>query len=249
MKLWIPILLVMIGAAPTLAGPHDQARFALNVQPPFTPTKTMGLCGPDSYDPNAWDIPCSQYTVSRDSLREWPGPVIYLVVGQLGSVGILGASCGIDYTGGPGTGIDPQWVTWTGCSDGLEYYFPGPNGDWPNPGSGLRMTWLTCQNQDNPPDGAHAVLGAFSIYVYSEALLRVTPNNNVEPGPELAVTSCGGGTTNLLDIVPPENQDLVTATAQFGGYDQAWNPCGEWPWPWLDTQKTTWGRIKQQYGP
>jgi len=226
-------LLVLPAAA--AAGPHDFARFALEAKDPFSPTKSMGLCGPGSYDPNAQGTPCPDYDVTRP-IRENPGPLLYLVVAQLGSVGITGASCGIDYTGGSGSGVDPAFVTWTGCTDGLEFPNAGPNGDWPAPGGGIRIAWITCQNQQVSVYGVHAVLGCFYVYAYSEAAFKVTPNNNLSSGPELAVTACGGGTT-----------DLLTATVQFGGYDQAWNPCGEWPWWDVSIRETTWGRLKRQY--
>jgi len=243
MRVWLLISLFAVTASPLVAGPHDQAVFDLDAKAPFTPTKNMGLCGPGSYDPNAQGTPCFDYNVVRP-IHESPGPIVYLVVAQLGSVGILAASCGIDYDGGPGTGLDPRFVSWTGCTDGAEYTSEGPNGDWPNPGAGIRVTWLTCQNQDIPPNGVHAVLGCFYLYAYSGALLEVTPNNNLDSGPEAAVTSCFGGTTDLLDVLPEPYVWNLFAKVQFGGFDRAWNSCFD-----LDAKQTTWGRLKRQYGP
>jgi len=242
MKHWILLaLLGLLVPASVLAGPHDMARFALHAKDKFSPSKTVPtVC---DYSPNADNLPCLNYTVERPA----PGSAdVFLIVGQAGSIGVIGASCGIDYSGSPGVGIDPTFITWTGCADGLE--FPnGPPGmdEWPAPQGGIRVTWTTCQNQDIPDSGVHATVGSFYVYAYSEDVLEVTPNNNLLSGAELGLSACGGGTTDLLKLVAPEDQQFLVGRVQFGGDgSQAQNPCGITIVP---TLPTTWGKIKSQY--
>ena len=47
----------------------------------------------------------------------------------------------------------------------------------------------------------HAVVGAFYVYVYSDDVLKLTPNNNLQGNiPELAVADCAGATTDLAQV-------------------------------------------------
>jgi hypothetical protein len=225
------------------AAPNQNARFALHVKAPLAPEDTTPLCGPGSYDPNQENLPCSGYTVSRAQIQEWPGPVVYLVVGHADSVGILAVSFGLDYDGGPGTGIDPAWVTWTGCTDGYEFFVDLPGQEWPRPGAGGRVTWVTCQNQWIGTEGVHVVIGALEVYAYSEAALWLTTNDWLQSGPEMTVTTCDLLTTDLF--AEHANDDSIFPRVRFGGSGRAWNPClGTVP-----ARPTTWGRIKRQYRP
>lgn len=246
MRLLMAAILVAGLPAALWAVPNENARFALHVKAPLAPGDTTPLCGPGSYSPNEENLPCSAYTVTRSQVGEWPGPVVYVMVGHADSVGIEGVDLGIDYTGGAGTGIDPQWVTWTACTDGLEFRNNGPNGEWPAPGGGIRVMWATCQNQVIGSEGVHVVIGALGVYAYSEAVLELTPDYQGEPtGRLLYVRSCDGVTTDLEQLFPWDTS--ILPRVQFGGSGQAWNPCRSNTG--VPVRQTTWGRIKRQYGP
>jgi len=233
------------------------ARFALHAKDPFVPPTKAGLnlCpdptdpGVPNYSPN-WDgIDCQAYAIRRPT-NEYPGPQLFLVVGRASLNGVGGASCGVTYNPdtGPGNGIDPRFVSWTGCSDGLEFLSDGGHGDFPAPGGGLRITWATCQDQLINSQGVHTVLGTFYVYAYSEDVLKITPNNNVPPGPELAITTCGGQTTNLAEIVPPNMWPYLEPRVHFGGTGlKGFNPCGELPPDWSPVEPITWGKLKALY--
>ena len=95
--------------------------------------------------------------------------------------------------------------------------------------------------------GVHVVIGCIYLYAYSEDVLRITPNNNLLSGPELAVCNCDDPAldpcTYLLDIYPPELHDLLLGRVHFGGDgSQGYTPCGVTP-----TQRTTWGTLKRTY--
>src|SRR5215510_7365827 len=102
----------------------ENARFALDYKPKFVATKAIpSLCDDPAtvteepnYSPNYTDTPCSYYSVSCEPMGAGE---VYLVIGQVGSEGIAGVSFGISYSGSSHVGIDPAWVTWTPCADGL----------------------------------------------------------------------------------------------------------------------------------
>jgi len=169
------------------------------------------------------------------------------MVGHADSVGIDAVSFGINYQGGPRTGIDPQWVSWTGCTDGSEYFASGEFDDpWPSRTSGATIVWATCQDQLIDAEGVHVVVAALSVYAYSEATLWVT-GHDTWAGPVLEVHPCDGTDTDLLDQVPFAEQGTRYPKVQIGGVDKAYNPClGTGGVP---VRATTWGRIKRHYGP
>ena len=178
-----------------------------------TPEGT-GVCT----NPEVLTRPCSGYRTSRPDSTSY----VYLVVAQADPVaGIKSVSCGIDYTGSPGVGIDPGLVFWHGCHDGLEIPTDGGNGDWPAQLGGLQVVWNTCQTTEISPDNVHAVVGAFYVYAYGKALFKVTRNNNVGGGPELKVGDCSSGTYEL----PISHAGFVEFGVERGGY----NPCAEPP--------------------
>lgn len=230
---------------------NEDARFALHAKDNFSPTKTISQLCPDldpsdgingSYDPNFEGVDCTQYATSRGT-NEFPGPHVYLVVGQADISGISGASCGVDYTVGGSTGISETFTTFMSCTDGLEFRNSGANGEFPRPGGGLRITWSSCQLQTINGWGVHAVMGVFYVYAYSPDSLQLTPNNNLDSGiPELAVTACAGGTRNLWDIVDPSLIPLVVGRVDFGG-GAGYTPCGVI----VPTKNTTWGKLKNLY--
>jgi len=244
----IMTVILLAGLPGTVSAvPNENARFALHVKAPLAPEDTTPLCGNGSYDPNEEGLPCSAYTVTRSQTREWPGPVVYLTVGHADSVGIDGVSFGLDYQGGTGTGIDPQWVTWTGCTDGFEFFAPGDLGvPWPWPTSGAIITWATCQDHLIGAEGVHVVVGALSVYAYSEASLQVT-GHDTWAGPVLSVHSCDGTSSDLLDLVPFAERETLYPKVRIGGVGEAYNPC--WGTGGVPVRATTWGRIKHQYGP
>lgn len=248
------VLGLAIFSGVVLAQGNDNARFALHAKPFFVADKTIPNLCPDpanplapNYSPNWDNLPCTDYEVMQ-GLQVFKGPDVFLVVGQAGLVGIAGASCGVNYIpgGGPGNGIDANFATFINCSNGL--YFPndGPNGTWPAPGGGVRLTWEDCQNEVIGGRGVHAVLGAFYVYAYSDDVLELTPNNNLTSGPELAVTACGGGTTDFMQTVDPSLLPAILGRVQFGaGRDGliGFTPCNDI----VSTQVTTWGNIKSLY--
>jgi hypothetical protein len=69
-------------------------------------------------------------------------------------------------------------------------------------------------------DGVHAVAGAFYVYAYSADALTVTPNNNLDSGPELAVADCMAATDQLS--VWGGGKAAFSAGASAPGM----NPCG-----------------------
>ena len=87
--------------------------------------------------------------------------------------GLAGISCGIDYDGLTGSGVDV--FEWNVCRDGLQF----PNGNWPDPGTGNRITWINttgCQTTEPSENGVTAVAGYFYISSYSPDRLSVTEN-------------------------------------------------------------------------
>jgi hypothetical protein len=256
-------------ASNAMAG-MEQARFALHVKPKIPPcgTKTCytALCdnpGTAIMEPNyspIWNsltttpgtpLPCSQYVTSAPLLT---GQTVYLVIGKATNELVAGCSFGVNYAGRhtpTPTGVDPFFVTFTECSDGLKFPNGGANGDFPNPGGGIRLTWNTgngCPNGqvDIPPDGVHAVVGSFYLYAYTPDQFQVTGNNNLEGNvPELAVTTCAVQTTDLFQFWGGPNAYLkFCGRVDFGG-GAGYNPCNFNPT--TSTRQSTWGKIKTQY--
>lgn len=271
MKRVLPIALcigAMLLATAAIAGENDNldVRFAAHVKPYPTGRGVPTAPCPPGYDPNTYPtpLPCSQYTVVTGLSGPYPtkGPWIYVVAGQGGSVGIKGVSFGIDYKVGDGPycdtvlnpncnivadpGIGQQHLSsqanYVLCPDGLPFPNAGPNGTFPAPGGGLRITWGTCQNTVIDPDGVHAVVAKFYVYAYSNDTFEITPNNNLVSGAELDVTNCGGQTTKLLFNTAPSLRPLLMGKVQFGtGRDGllGYTPCGV-----VNTEPSTWGKLK-----
>ena len=228
----------------------ENCRFALHWKQKFSPSKTISsLCDnpatttvEPNYSPNFGNISCLSYATNAPI----GAGVVYVVIGAAGSEGVLGASFGIEYDGTAGVGIDPQFVTWTPCADGLQ--FPsndGVHGDFPMPGGGLRITWsnTSCQRQEIFP-GVHAVIGSLYVYAYSRDELRATTNNNVLDGPELVVGDCGGVSTDLVKVWGlSQARQFCCSRIGFGDIS-GWNACESVIMPSLPT---TWGRVKTMY--
>lgn len=246
-------LLGIVLLSQAVEGGMENARFALHRKDKFSPTKSIPeLCDNPAtsteernYSPNYQKLPCDQYNTSGPA----PGQSqIYVVLAQGGSEGVCGVSFGVDYNGGSGIGIDPQFVTWTACADGEQHLSDGGNGDFPKPKGGLQITWHypgSCQYTTIGVRGVHAIVGSFYVYAYSSSSLQLTPNNNVESGPELAIDDCRGGHTDLEDLWGPY-ADYLVGRVNFGG-GPGYTPC------LLSAPRTrsislSWGRIKNLYG-
>jgi len=228
------LALLLLCLTGEVAGSMTNAKFALHRKNKFSATKAIpNLCDNPSttsiepnYSPNYTNTPCDQYSVT--------GPLgastIYLVIADAGLEGVGAASFGVDYSGNATVGIDPRYVTFTPCADGLTFPNSGGHGDFPMPGGGVRLTWNTsvsCAKQVIGSYGVHAVVGCFYVYAYSGDVLKITPNNNLQSGPELIVADCQGVTTDLLPIHPGAQADLIMG--RVGVADQqllGFNPCG-----------------------
>ena len=245
---FVTILIASIAIRPaSAAASMTNARIAAHYKPKFVPTKSIPvLCDNPStptiepnYSPNYDNLPCHQYTVQGPL---GPGQV-YAVVGRAGGEGVAAASFGVEYSGSAGIGVDPRYISWTSCTDGFEYPNAGANGEFPASGGGLRITWLTCQYQTISSAGVHAVIGSFYVYAYSDDVLNLMSNNNLETGPELSVADCAGVETNLLNLLPPILWDYLSGSIGFGSRfgNNACFCC-------LPVQTTTWGKVKSMYG-
>jgi len=258
-------IVILLPAMMSLGAPHnlragmENCRFALHWKPKFSATKTItSLCDnpatttiEPNYSPN-WNsttstpnpLPCTNYTTSG-----YAAGTIYIVIGRAGLEGVAAASFGIDYSGGNGVGIDPQYVAWTPCADGPQ--FPnndGVHGDFPQPGGGLRICWKggSCQTQVIGGNGVHAVVGSLYVYAYSPSSLRLTPNNNLALGPELAIDDCSGGHTDLIQIWGQSYASTLVGRIDFGG-GPGYTPCLLYA-PNTRSVSLSWGRIKNLYG-
>jgi len=252
--------------AMSLLAPHDlwagmqNARFAVHWKPKFSATKTIAsLCDnpatptiEPNYSPN-WNsntttpnpLPCDQYTAY--------GPLgagqVYLVLGHAGTEGVAGVSFGVHYRNGTHAGIDPAFVTFTPCSDGLA--FPnndGSHGDFPQQNGGIRLTWNTgngcpiATQQVVGNAGAHIVVGSFYVYAYGPDDLKITGNNNLQGNvPELAIANCAGVTTDLYQVWGPAIYLGFTGRVDIGGGFGS-NGCISDP-----ILQSTWGRLKSKY--
>jgi len=194
---------------PPLPGP----KIAVHVQIP--PTKAAFICR-RAEDGGAapTNIPCSEY-VNRGLTGV--GYNVYVAVGNVTDQnGIAGMTFGVAYNGAPSQGVDV--INWNFCASGLEF----PSDNWPASGSGNIVTWLLpddCQDTEVPPNGAHAVAGAFYVYAYSEDLLRITPHYELLAGPQLEYANCNG----LVSDIP----ETAAGSARFtpGGTTPGFNPC------------------------
>ena len=244
----------MLLVASSAMAAMENVRFALHRKDKFSSTKTIpNLCdnpGTTSEEPNyspnfdngGAGTPCEQYTVTAPA----PAPsTVYVVIWNPDSP-ISGASFGVDYDGSAGSGIDPNFTTWTLCADGLSFPNDGGNGEFPKPKGGIRLTWTLPTSCASETVGGiiHAMVGSFYVYAYSAAVLRLTENNNLVGGlPELAVADCAGATTLMEEIYPANLIDNLLGRVQFGAGNQGYIPCSVVP-----ARSTTWGNIKTKYG-
>ncbi len=239
------VLLVLCAAAfaavltvPAWAGTNPDAVFALHAK--AHTTKATTIC--TTWSPNTEGIPCSNY-VSNAAVGV--NTDVYLVVARGNSdTGIAGLSCGVLYDNVDASGVDV--FGWYLCGD-LEFTNAGADGEWPISGGGNRITWSfvdACQLTVLGTDGVHAVAGAFYVYAYSPDVLYITPNNNLQSEPELAVADCTADT----DYLPFGRAGFVTFSTS--GSDLGCNPCTEPDTDCLGVpvEDSTWGKIKSKYG-
>ena len=225
--------------------PNSGARIALHREVATSPTTGSEICG--SLSPNSDELPCSAYSVTGPA----PGASRIYVVAAQADEGVSWVSFGIDFNGrdpdgtpatGDEHGIMPAYVTWTQCANGLLLDKEGALGEWPAPQSAGRVEWNGCETT-RIGGTVQAVVGCFYLYAYSEDVFRITPNNNVQSGPELVVAGCDNVPTNLLSIYPPDYYENLAGRVHLGGDGtQGFNPCATTP-----VLPASWGRLKARF--
>ena len=225
----VGLVLTLLGAPPALGGINSGPKVALHVS--AMTTKDATICS--TWDPNTLNIPCSGFNVRGDLGQDL---LVYLVIARADTPsfagGVAGITAGIEYDGRKSHGVDV--LSWTVCADGLDIPNSGPGGEWPASGGGDVITWLNCQQSRIGSDGIHAVVGAFTVYAYSSDHLRITPNRNLQVGPQLLLANCFAQEFGVDDTT------LALGSAGFG--TTGFNPCGETP-----VVPTTWGSLKTRY--
>ena len=205
-KGWIGAVAILGLVAAGTAWAGTEGDVAITLHAKAHAQKALNTCagGSAPEDPVSNGIPCSQFETNRPLATSTD---IYLVaVRDDLADGISWISCGIRFD-------DPiAMFGWTRCADSN-----APDGNWPFSGGGNLITWNDCQDTEVPPDGVHAVAGAFYVYAYDDGLFEVIPNpGGTQPG--LRVADCSG---NVVDPVPPH-----PATVGFGT-DPGYNTCLE----------------------
>jgi len=218
---------------PLLAGASnvDSAVFALHAQ--SHAQKASYVCGSANPNNAVPPLACRDYQVT------WPiksGADVYLVVAEVDTGGVSGATFGIDYPVSQTGGLSV--FRWTLCTTGLE--FPGDG--WPQPATGNIVTWLTpdqCAQQFIGQDGIHAVAGAFYIYAYGDGVFSVREHPQLQSSQRLVVTNCAGQAT----VFPPDDAARLGRVGFGTAADQGFLPC-----PGVPVRPITWGRLKSHYG-
>jgi len=223
------LVIALLGTRPVLAGVNLGPKVALHVS--AMTTKDATIC--NTWNPNDLNIPCSAYNIRGDLGQDL---LVYLVIARADTPsfagGVAGITAGIEYDGRKSHGVDV--LRWTVCADGLDIPNSGPGGEWPASGGGCVITWLNCQESRIGHDGIHAVVGAFTVYAYSLDKLRITPNRNLQVGPQLLLANC------FAQQFEVEDTTLAVGSAGFG--TTGFNPCGDVP-----VVPTTWGKLKTKY--
>ena len=245
-----PVLGIILSCVAAEAG-MENVRFAMHRKDAFSPTKTIPYLCDNPATPTVEANYSPLYTLTtcwsyNDSYAPLGASQVYIVVVRGGGEGVMAASFGIDYEGryGQHSGIDPALVQWTSCTDGFQFTNDGGNGKFPKPSGGIRITWNTCQKTYVPMDGVDAIVGSLYVYAYSDDLLRLTPNNNLQDGiPELAVADCTGKTTDLISTWGTANVWRLVGTMGFGSRT-GYGACSDVFEP---TLPKTWGALKRLY--
>jgi len=162
------------------------------------------------------EVPCTGF-VSAGALET--GYNVYLMVANVEREdGLAGLSFGIDYQGGPG--ISPEDISWTLCTDGLQFEEYGAR-RWPEPGTSNQLTWLNCHPDAVPgyeDQGGQVVAGFFYVFAYGADVLQITPNYRHD-APELFIQDCSG------QRVPFGESALGQAMFTTSGSESGYNPC------------------------
>jgi hypothetical protein len=233
----LAVLAVGAMASAVAAGPQvpsTDARFAIHLTLPTT--KLTTVC--TTYSPTdpahpGGQVSCNDYVTAGSLLTAY---YAYLVAAKVDTNGISGISFGIEYNGDTGNGVDVNG--WFQCADGLPFTSPGPRGEFPAAGGGIRLTWLDCQNTPTLSDGIDAVAGALDVYAYSADRIKITPNRPLDSGPELLIATCAGGESAV-------DSTFNVGWASFGPGFHGCNPCQG---PCVPVNTSTWGKIKNLYG-
>lgn len=178
--------------------------------------------------------------------RLYPSPghwAFLLVTDGDGPAGVASVEMGLDYESGTNSGV--HLISWTLCGN-AETTVGGPNGAWPAPGSGNRITWSVpaqCQQFEpgGPGTGVVAAAGYFYVAAYTQDILGLVlnPNSGIA-----AVGSCSA------EIDTVQGPDIVRTPSHLGnvrfsasGTEPGYNPYG------LNTpvENTSWGQIKGMY--
>lgn len=161
------------------------------------------------------DIPCTEYTTSA---RTGTGYDLYIMVARVDAEdGISGAAFGIAYNGAMGAGADV--FGWTSCSDNEQ-----TGASWPDPASGLAMSWSpidNCQRTTIPEhseEGVVAAVGALYVYAYGADRMDITARQDV-PTRDLTITDCSG----VITALAPERTGDVSFSSSGG--EPGYNPC------------------------
>jgi hypothetical protein len=224
-------LLVVGMATPALAAQNENAVLAFHLKPAaFTK-----LC--TNNNPNNETPPRTCDTYRTDAAVD-TAYIAYMVVARAEE--IAGMECGLEYLGPNDQGVVVgQWFL---CAD-LEFANAGPRGDWPEAGSGNRITWErenNCQNQPLSSNGVHAVAGAFYIYSYGPDEFKITPNRTLVSGSAATVADCQAAQASI------DTTETAHKLARVSFGSTGLNPCDFIPNP---VNPATWGQIKKQYQP
>ena len=196
----IAVLLCLFPTAVALAGScvDGFAKISLHVTSPTT------------------KIPCGVSPVTCETGINTTGNLdqeyrVYLIVNRRGyesADGFIEIQIGIDYDAPEGTGVD--LLGFQACA-----LTTTPIGNWPEPGSELRMTYPSCQPfMYNDP----VILGWFNVIAHTPGTLGIVypRSGNVQPGTVPRLVTCEL-TQKVLD---PVNQGIVAF-----GTGGAFNPC------------------------
>ena len=142
------------------------------------------------------------------------------------SLGLAGVSCGIDYDGAPGQGVDVY--SWSTCAD-LEFAMDL----WPEPNQGNVILWdrfTNCQYGPSP-----VIAGVFQVTAYSPDCFMVVPRSV-------------DNAVYIVDCPGPAQVDISQSSPSHMGYvcfgaGEGYNPCDVI----VAVQPTTWGNIKTLY--
>ena len=164
------------------------------------------------------------------------GRNVYVVVLDVDpQVGVAGISMGIDYSSPDLLVLDNNDV----CAD---LAFPAAN--WPDPGSGIVITWgsaTNCQNTPDPSDPqGQAAAAAYALYTYAYAASYLQVIQRPIGDMALTVADCNSAESQLL---VPDQAGRITFGAE-GNEQFAFDPCTIYPLP---VEPTSWGRLKRMY--